>query len=252
MKLLFSPTLSISRLLPPLALMMIWACAPAHQPDRVAEPNAPQVIVIFGDSTSAPRPGVQVFASLLQQHLPSARIFNAGVAGNTTRDALARFDRDVLSHRPEVVTIFFGLNDSAVDVWKGATAPRVLLSDYEQNLRLLVDKVRSANATPILLMPNPVSWTPELLKLYGKPPYRPDDPDGWNVCLREYAQAVRRIAADKKVLLVDVDGIFRSTSAQPGHRLAELLQDGMHPNSAGHQLIEENLLLQINRSRPAN
>jgi lysophospholipase L1-like esterase len=197
----------------------------------------PRVIVIFGDSTSAPRPGVRVFAEIIQERLAGAKIINAGVAGNTTRDALARMDRDVISQHPDVVTIFFGINDSAVDVWKGATEPRVGLEEYRNNLREMIRAIRGAGGRPILLTPNPVSWTPELRKLYGQKPYEPESADGWNVLLVHYAEAVRGIAADKKVELVDVDRIFRDYTSEPGHRLDDLLIDGMHPNDAGQRLI---------------
>ncbi len=174
--------------------------------------------------------------------MPSVAIINAGVPGNTTRSALARLDRDVISRHPDIVTIFFGINDSAVDVWKGATEPRVPLAEYESNLRTIVERVRAAGGRPTLLTPNPVAWTPEILKLYGRAPYRPDDPDGWNVYLKRYAEAVRRVAAGEGVSLVDVDKMFRAYAAAPGHQLADLLMDGMHPNAAGHRIIADGVL----------
>jgi lysophospholipase L1-like esterase len=164
-------------------------------------------------------------------------VINAGVPGNTTRDALARLDHDVVAHHPDFVTIYFGINDSAVDVWKGALSPRVLLEEYKANLTTIVGRIRTAGTTPILLTPNPVSWTSDLVRLYGKPPYEPENPDGWNVLLKQYAQAVREIAEKENVRLVDVDGLFRRYASQPGHRPGDLLQDGMHPNDEGHELI---------------
>jgi lysophospholipase L1-like esterase len=201
-----------------------------------------RTLVVFGDSTSAPRPGIRVFASILQDRMPGVHIVNAGIAGNTTRDSLARLNRDVISYRPDVVTIFFGINDSAVDVWKGAAEPRVSLVEYSANLRQIVARIRAAGATPILLTPNPVSWTPDLLKLYSKAPYRPKDPDGWNILLRRYADCVRQIAAEEKIGLVDVDRVFRAYAAEPGHGLRDLLVDGMHPNDEGHRLIADGIL----------
>lgn len=199
-------------------------------------------IVIFGDSTSAPRPGIPVFATILQQRLREVRIINAGVGGNSSRDAVSRLDRDVLKATPAVVTIFFGINDSAVDVWKGATQPRVSLGEYASNLLEIVRRVRAAGGRPILLTPNPVAWTPDLLKLYGKAPYQPENPDGWNILLKEYSGAVQTIAAKENVELVDVDLIFRDYAKRPGNRLCDLLVDGMHPNAAGHRLIADAVL----------
>jgi lysophospholipase L1-like esterase len=222
--------------------MLVPSCSSASHFDP---PPLPRVIAIFGDSTSAPRGNIRVFATILHERMPSARIINAGVPGNTTRDALARLDHDVISLHPDVVTILFGINDSAVDVWKGATQPRVPLNEYEANLRTIVARVRTAGGIPILLTPNPVAWTPEILKLFGRPPYQPDNPDGWNVYLKRYADAVRQVAADEHAPLVDVNKMFREYAAAPGHHLADLLIDGMHPNDAGHQMIADGVLKAI-------
>src|SRR5271165_6266259 len=155
-----------------LSCLVLVASPSCTFPPKSSRPPMPQTLVIFGDSTSAARPNVRVFAAILQDNLPGAVVINAGVPGNNTSEALARLDRDVISRHPDVVTIFFGINDSAVDVWKGATEPRVPLVEYQNNLRKIVRAIRNSAALPILMTPNPVAWTPELLKLYDKPPYQ--------------------------------------------------------------------------------
>ncbi|MFO0007714.1 MAG: SGNH/GDSL hydrolase family protein, partial [bacterium] len=51
----------------------------------------------------------------LQRALPGREVavINAGISGNTVADGLARLQRDVLDHQPQIVTISFGLNDLA-------------------------------------------------------------------------------------------------------------------------------------------
>jgi sialidase-1 len=79
-------------------------------------------IVMFGDSTTAPRGKLKVYAmrveTMLQSIGSSLGVDNAGIGGNTTRDALKRLQSDVLKYKPRVVVMQFGINDSAVDVWK--------------------------------------------------------------------------------------------------------------------------------------
>ena len=93
----------------------------------------PIVLVAFGDSTTALRKNLEVYATLLEKELPAkgiqAKVFNAGVGGNNTHDAMLRFQTDVLNRSPDVVILQFGINDSAVDVWKQPPAdqPRVPL-----------------------------------------------------------------------------------------------------------------------------
>ena len=97
-------------------------------------------LVAFGDSTTAPREGVDCYAACLQRDLPGlgiqAEIHNAGVRGNTTADGRARFVADVLDRRPAIAIIQFGINDAAVDVWRQppATGSRVSREQYAGNL----------------------------------------------------------------------------------------------------------------------
>jgi lysophospholipase L1-like esterase len=205
------------------------------------------VVVAFGDSTTAPRGKVRVFAQRLEETVGRndhrVRVINSGVPRDTTRAARERLARDVIAHHPRFATISFGINDSAVDVFNGATQPRVPLREYEQNLAWMVSRLREQDIRPILMTPNPVAWTDELKKLYGKPPYRPDDADGWNVLLKEYAQAVRRVAESNDVPLVDTYRLFQAYAAEPGHALNDLMSDGMHPNDAGHDIIADQVAL---------
>ncbi len=77
-------------------------------------------VVCFGDSvtgvyyhTGSRRAYTDMLGVALRQIAPSAKVemLNAGISGNTTENALARIDRDVISHRPDLVTVMFGLND---------------------------------------------------------------------------------------------------------------------------------------------
>ena len=79
---------------------------------------APVTIVAFGDSTTAPRDSLVVYADILRAELSNVRVLNAGSGGDSTEMARARFSRDVLDRKPGVVVIQFGINDSAVDVWE--------------------------------------------------------------------------------------------------------------------------------------
>ena len=202
-------------------------------------------VVAFGDSTTAPRGALQVYADCLKSELPKkgiqAEIINAGVGGNTTEAAKARFGKDVLDRHPDLVVIQFGINDSTVDVWKKppATESRVTEKQYAENLERFVDTLRKSGCNVILMTPNPMRWTRVLKGAYGRPPYRPDDPDGFNVTLRPYAECVRAVAKNKKVPLVDVYAAFQSYGNVKGQSVDDLLLDGMHPNGKGHRLAAD-------------
>jgi lysophospholipase L1-like esterase len=206
----------------------------------VSAAGAPPVVVMLGDSTTAVRPGAidRVYASRVEQSLVDSgfpvRVINAGVGGNSTTDGLDRFDKDVLTHHPDLVVIQFGINDSAVDVWRNppATSPRVSIEAFKANLRLLIERSRQAGARVVLMTTNPIRWTPKLKELYGKMPYNPDRPDGFDLpLLSRYNAAARRVANEAGVPLVDVHAEFMRGDVDA------LLLDGMHPGDAGHAIV---------------
>lgn len=148
----------------------------------------PVTIVAFGDSTTAKRGSTRVYAAVLQEELGNVRVINAGVGGNTTEMGVKRFEQDVLKHQPQIAIIQFGINDSAVDVWRvpPATGPRVSLESYEANLRFFVRSLKRNQTRVLLMTSTPLRWTARLRELYGKTPYLTDDPDGFNAPLMPF------------------------------------------------------------------
>jgi lysophospholipase L1-like esterase len=201
-------------------------------------------IVCFGDSTTAPRAGVVTYCDVLKETFArhsEILVLNKGVPGNTTAAARLRYQRDVMDNRPDLVFIGFGINDSSIDVWHDppATKPRVGLAEYRGNLRYFVETLKAAHAEPVLLTFNPMTWSPKLKELYGKPPYDAASPEGLNLRRGEYLDAIHATAKQEQVQLLDVNAAFRKYSSQPGQQLSDLLLDGIHPNSLGHQLVVE-------------
>jgi len=214
---------------------------------------AETTIVAFGDSTTATRGQLNIYAKRLAA-APTLqpfdlKIINAGVGGNNTSLASKRFERDVLMHHAGIVIIQFGINDAAVDVWRTppATLPRISLHQFEVNLQHFITAVQSQGAQVILMTPNPMRWTTKLKTLYGKAPYTVDEPDGFNRLLVKYAASVRKLASAHKVPLVDVYHIFQDYNKQPNQSIDTLLLDGMHPNDRGHQIIAKLLIREITK-----
>jgi lysophospholipase L1-like esterase len=208
-------------------------------------PSNELIVIAFGDSTTAPRQDVVTYSVLLQSYFTShrvaARVLNSGVPGDTTAHAVKRFDRDVLQQNPQLVLLQFGLNDAAIDVWRQPPArrTRVSLLLFSQNLRLIVRSLRKANSDIVLMTPSPLCWTEYMRKRYGRHPYDTADEDGFNVVLNDYVEAVRELASEENIGLVDVYAAFKSQEFGPTNNL---LSDGMHPNSAGHAVVA-NLLI---------
>jgi lysophospholipase L1-like esterase len=213
-------------------------------------------IVAFGSSTTAPRGSLLIYPMLLEWELAgegrNVVMINAGVGSDNTVRAAARFEDDVLSHEPDLVIIQLGINDSAIDVWRGATEPRVPIGEYEQRLKQFVTAIKGQGGKVILMTPNPLRWTDKLKELYGKPPYDPEDPDGFSFLLKDYAERMREVAEHNGVPLVDSFRLFNEYGQVEGQSVDDLLLDGMHPNNAGHAIEADALLAIIREMAPAD
>jgi len=95
------------------------------------------------------------------------------------------------------------------------------------------------------MTPNAMVWTEKLKEVYGKPPYDRQDRWGLNRMNADYAGAVRRIADQGTVMLVDIYRYFEEYDRVEGQTAGDLLLDGMHPNDIGHHIVASLLAKQI-------
>ena len=220
--------------------------------DKITASKRP--IVLFGASSTALRAGTKTYSEHLQQMFHDQKIFieviNAGVPGNTTALALQRFQKDVLNHNPSLVVIQFGINDSAVDVWKDPPIekPRVELPVFLTDMESMIDRIQNQNGEVILMSPQRMSWSKKTRELYGKPPYVLDDEEGFNVILDTYVAGLRELAVRKNVRFIDINAAYSMHPSDFGEPYSELLnKDGMHPNDKGHKLVFDLLIEKLSR-----
>lgn len=187
-------------------------------------------IVCLGDSvTKAVRSGVEpheTFCAVLERQLTAAdrpvQVINAGIGGNTTADGLKRFQADVLNHKPQYVVLMFGLNDSWID--NGKAASRLTVEEYQANLGEMIQKLTAQGTKVVLMTPNPAL----------SPTYGPER----NATLKPYVTAVRQLAAEHGLPLVDVYRHFAELRLEAAE-INSLFTDDMHPNPAGQAQIAQ-------------
>jgi lysophospholipase L1-like esterase len=177
-------------------------------------------VVCFGDSvtgvyyhTGSRRAYTDMLGIALRRASPQAKVamINAGISGHTTVNALARIDRDVLSHKPDLVTVMFGLNDMT----------RVPLDAYRANLKTIVAKCRAIGSEVVLATPNCVVTTGS----------RPTEK------LIQYCDVVREVGRELDVPVCDS---YRELDAVRAHGPFDwqlLMSDAIHPNMAGHKRL---------------
>lgn len=182
----------------------------AALPARAAEPP---VILVLGDSLSSGYGLAQGkgWVALLQQRLKEEgyghRVVNASVSGETTDGGVARLDRALATHRPDIVILELGGNDGL----RGLPVSRV-----EANLALLIQKSRAAGAEVLLLgVRVPTNYGPQ----YG---------DSFREIYRELAERYRI-------------GSAAFVNSPLALNMSYFLPDGIHPNAKAQPLLLNNV-----------
>ena len=159
-------------------------------------------IICLGDSLTSgvgAEPG-QDYPSLLSGYL-GRKVINAGVNGDTTRDALKRIKKDVLEQDPQMVIVILGGNDFFQKLPQEETF---------QNLEKIVDLVQSGGAA--------VTLAEVKTGLLNNP----------------YLSGFKNLARQKKTLLIP--DILKGLIGNP-----DLMSDTIHPNARGYAVMAQRI-----------
>ena len=90
-------------------------------------------------------------------HFPKMRLWmaNCGVGGDTAKEILARFDDDVLSKQPTVLTFTFGMNDTGYYEYNGADSAdfaRRKLQEAKDQFALCEEKLKSLKGVRTIMI----------------------------------------------------------------------------------------------------
>ena len=207
-----------------LACVSLLPAAPLKTAQLLAAGKEPVRIVCIGDSITGVyyhSGGLRAYPEMLQIALqkihPQAQVTvrNAGISGDTTTGGLKRLERDVLAHKPHLVTIMFGMNDLV----------RTPVADFQNNLREIIRRCRAIDAEVILCTQNSIVESPQ----------RP------GAKLAEFTQAIRDIAKAESLPVADCFAAFETIHAKDALEWNLLLSDPIHPNMAGHKLFAETI-----------
>lgn len=214
------------------------AAAPAQ---RVPAPlRGVRRIVTLGDSITqgGGRPGGYVWQ--IDQYLKALYpdhpidVVNAGISGHKSSDMLARFQRDVLDRKPDLVTISVGIND----VWHGFTPGhpagygprRVPLEEYRRNVEEMIRVARGAGVRVLLFTTTIFEDQSESLR---------------NLRVAGYNDALRELAARHNTLLADQNAAFMNAWRHGGSAGPRLTSDQVHMARPGDDLMARTALLAL-------
>jgi lysophospholipase L1-like esterase len=146
------------------------------------------------------------------------------VGGETSANGVARFEANVLSHKPDVLLIDYALNDR-----------RIGLDAARTHWTAMIRQAQAAGARVILLTPTP----DQSAKLDDA-----SDP------LNQHAEQIRRLATEYRVGLVDSQAAFQAEIAR-GTALTNLMAQVNHPNARGHELVAAELVKWFHATLPS-
>jgi lysophospholipase L1-like esterase len=145
--------------------------------------------------------------------------------------ALARIDRDVIAHKPTVVTLLFGMNDGRYQDYDAPT-----LATYEEGLTRIIRTIKERTDARIYVM------TPTVYDGTRHTPW--SKTDRYNEVLDRFSESAKRIAAAERLPVIDLhrattDALALAKAADPAFTFAP---DGVHPDENGQVVMAAEIL----------
>lgn len=228
------------RFLPVLAATLI---APALACADIAVKSG-EKIAFLGDSItqvgwSNPAGYVKLVIAGLEANGIKAEPVPAGISGHKSNQMLARLDKDVLSKKPQWMTLSCGVND----VWHGprgvplddAMAKSGTYDDkvatrgtYKKNITAIIDQATAAGVKPVVLTATVIQEN-----LASKE----------NGLLAPYNDFLRQLAKEKNLPMADLFAMFAERiQAENKPNVKVLTSDGVHMNAEGNKLMATGVL----------
>jgi lysophospholipase L1-like esterase len=204
-------------------------------------------ILVFGDSIAwgawdTEGGWVQRINSYILNHLQNELghyncIYNLGVVGNTSEHIAKRFDIETkytISKNHETIIIFaFGINDHRFT--ERPDKPEVSEKRFLKNVALLYRQAKKYTTKIIFVGPTPVyepKTSPWFQGIYFS-----------NKGIKRYDDIIRDFCAKNSIIYI---GLFEKFMKLD---LRRYIEDGLHPNSKGHNIIFRAVLAELRKNK---
>src|SRR5262249_42645977 len=228
------PMLSVVRI----CLLVLGAC-PLHAEDQFYFRSQDRV-VFYGDRITQPAFYPAYIETYVVSPLPTGNIqfIDSGWAGDWVVGGEGggvdeRLARDVIAHRPTVVTVMLGMNDGGYQKFDQA-----LFDGYSKGYEHLVDSLQKAlpDLRITLMEPSP----------FDDVTYPPQFEGGYNATLMRYGADVRQLADKHHLRVVDLNGplvsVLQKAKTENPSLTQKVIDDRIHPTAAGHLIMAALLL----------
>ena len=153
----------------------------------------------------------------------AVEFYNRGVSGDRVVDLYARWRRDCIQLKPDVISILIGVNDVWHELGNGNGVPP---KRFEKVLRMLIEETREE-------LPGVKFMLMEPFLLHGSATN--EHYDAFFPEVRARAEIVERLAKEYDIPFIPLQSVFDEALkvADDNHWAI----DGVHPSHAGHALI---------------
>lgn len=185
------------------------------------------VIVFIGDSVTdcgrlnQPPFGNGYVSNIVASGRLRGEIINVGISGDRLIDLENRWTEDVLVHKPTMVSVAIGVNDTWHQFKGGKES---LLEDFENRYRRLLQATRDEGNPDLVLC------EPFLLPVL-------QEMNNWREDLDLRISVVHKMAAEFGATLVSFDKHLNALAQEMS--MADLAEDGIHPSKLGHTIMAD-------------
>lgn len=174
----------------------------------------------------------EILAEKLRRNYPEVmfEFINSGNSGDGTKEALARVDKDVLEHHPDIVIFCFELNDIS---YRDAVG-------YGERVRRLFDKLKESGCTVIVMSSNMVNKyiSPDTLEEYRNMAGDCADCQNSGV-LDAYTETLRELSSAYGFFFADAYAEWKRLDGYGIDTTALLCNHLNHPSRRMHRLFAD-------------
>ena len=197
---------------------------------------------IMGDSIARGHgcpAGEKCWAEQVAAMFPEWEVVNLSTSGESSRQALAKIDR-LQALEPDIVSFQYGMNDHYL---LPGGAPNVGLAEFRANMEALIGSVPGA---AVLLVTNHSILEGDLRSYYFSRHPRELYPESANALLERYNAAVREIAREKGIMLLDRHALSGGYDPEDFLRSKKNTpmpdgNDGVHLHTLGNRVYAEQI-----------
>jgi len=150
-------------------------------------------------------------------------IYNRGISGNRVSDLYARWNEDVISLQPNLLSILIGVNDA----WRiVGELPTGATDRFARAYRHILEETKEVLPDTKLVLCEPFILNVGVVS---------ENWSRWSELIASYQETVRELAAEYGATFVPLQHLFHEANQRAD--AAYWLWDGVHPTAAGHHLI---------------